>query len=364
MKLQLKLNQALRPWQEKLGKLKPEALFQRISDKRTSEHAPAQQRPYSNASRKAFWVMVQKEFGDHIRSWRFSILLAIIVLACIGSIYSAITALQAQSDSGNTQTFLFLKIFTLSDGSIPQFTQFVAFLGPLMGIALGFDAVNTERSKGTLSRLISQPIYRDDFLKAKFISSLLLVAVVIFSLGFLVMGLGLVVIGYPPTPEEFVRVICFLLTAVVYVGFWLNLSILLSIRFKQAATSALSSIAIWIFFTVFYGIIINLVSNAIIPDQNGTTEQILRYYGQMELLSRISPAELFSDITTTLLMPNVRSLGVLTMEQVTLALDSPLALGQSILLVWPQLTALLALTFVCFGLSYYLFMRQEIRARS
>ena len=316
------------------------------------------------ASRKALWVMVQKEFGDHITSWRFSILLAIIVLACIGSIYSAITALQAQGNSASLQSFLFLKIFTLSDGSIPQFTQFVAFLGPLMGIALGFDAVNTERSKGTLSRLMSQPIYRDDFLKAKFISSLLLVTVVIFSLGFLVIGLSLIVIGYPPTPEEFMRVICFLLTAVVYVGFWLNLSILFSIRFKQSATSALSAIAIWIFFTVFYGIIINLVSKALVPDQNGTTDDILRYYGQLDLLSNLSPAELFSDITTTLLMPNVRSLGALTMEQVTLALDSPLALGQSILLVWPQLTALLALTAICFGLSYYLFMRQEIRSRS
>lgn len=308
--------------------------------------------------------MVQKEFSDHIRSWRFAILLAIIVLACVGSIYSAITALQGQSNASSTQSFLFLKIFTLSDGTIPQFTQFVAFLGPLMGIALGFDAVNTERSKGTLSRLISQPIYRDDFLKAKFTASLLLVAIVIFSLGFLVMGLGLVVIGFPPTPEEFIRVVLFLLMAVVYVGFWLNLSILFSVRFKQAATSALFSIAIWIFFTVFYNIIINLISSAIIPDQNGTTAEIIRYYNQMDLLARLSPAELFSDITTTLLMPNVRSLGVLTMEQVALALESPLALGQSILLVWPQLTALLALTVICFGLSYYWFMRQEIRARS
>src|SRR5690606_22239766 len=159
----------------------------------------------------------------------------------------------------------------------------------------------------------------------------------IFALGFLVMGLGFIVIGFPPTPEEFIRVMLFLLMAVVYVGFWLNLSILLSVRFKPAATSALFAIAIWIFFTVFYSIIINLVSSAILPGQNGTTEEIMRYYNQMDLLSRISPAELFGDITTTLLMPNVRSLGVLTMEQVTLALESPLALGQSILLVWPQL---------------------------
>ncbi len=42
----------------------------------------------SGAPRTAspFWVMVQKEFGDHIRSWRFVILLGIVTLACIGSL--------------------------------------------------------------------------------------------------------------------------------------------------------------------------------------------------------------------------------------------------------------------------------------
>ena len=314
-------------------------------------------------AKSAFWVIVEKEFSDHIRSWRFTILLGIIVLACIGSILSALKAIQAGITEGSS-SFLFLRMFTLSDGTIPQFTQFVAFLGPLMGIALGFDAVNTERSKGTLSRVISQPLYRDDFLKAKFTASLLLISVVMFALGFLVMGLGLVVIGYPPTPQEFWRVIFFIITAIVYVGFWLNLSILLSVRFKQAATSALSGIAVWIFFTVFYGIIINLISGLLIPDQNSSTSEALRYYTQMNVISRFSPAELFGDITSILLMPNIRTLGVLTLEQVTLAIDSPLSIGQSLLLVWPQLTALMALTIVCFGLSYYLFMKQEIRSRS
>ena len=39
--------------------------------------------------------------------------------------------------------------------------SFIALLGPIVGLALGFDAVNSERSNGTLNRLVSQPIYRD-----------------------------------------------------------------------------------------------------------------------------------------------------------------------------------------------------------
>lgn len=311
------------------------------------------------------WIIVQKELGDHVRSWRFGILLGLIFLACIGSVYAAVSALQAGVETSETDTsFLFLQIFTLSDGVLPNFVTFVAFLGPLMGIALGFDSVNSERSKGTLSRLMSQPIYRDDFILAKFMASLLLIAIVVFALGFLVMGLGLIVIGYPPTPEEFWRVLIFLLISTVYIGFWLNLSILLSIRFRQAATSALSAISIWLFFTLFYSMILNLIGRAIVPSDQGATGEWLSYQNTMLMLNRISPAELFSEATSTMLTPNVRALGPLTMEQIIGTIPSPLPLGQSLLLVWPQVIGLIAATAVSFAVSYVLFMRQEIRSRS
>ena len=95
-----------------------------------------------------FWVMVQKEFGDHIRSWRFIILMSIVTLACFGSIYTAVTALKSGSAaSAGSDTFLFLRMFTESDGSLPNFLTFMSFLAPLIGIAIGFDAVNSERNK-------------------------------------------------------------------------------------------------------------------------------------------------------------------------------------------------------------------------
>ena len=308
---------------------------------------------------------MQKEFGDHLRSWRFGILIGIIVLACIGSIYAAVTAIQSGVKSGETDTsFLFLQMFTISDGTLPTFATFVSFLGPLIGIALGFDAVNSERNKGTLSRLMSQPIYRDDFILAKFTASLLLIAVVLLSLGFLVMGLGLFTIGYPPTPEEFGRVMLFLFVAVVYVGFWLNLSILFSIRFRQAATSALSGIALWLFFSIFFSMIVGLIDKATAPPDSSALPILLRHANQMLLLNRVSPAYLFTELTSTLLTPGIRSLGPLTTAQVIGALASPLPLMQSIMLSWPQLVGLLAATIICFGLSYVLFMRQEVRSRS
>jgi len=36
-------------------------------------------------TRHPFWVMVDKEMIDHIRSWRFMILVAIVVFTCLGA---------------------------------------------------------------------------------------------------------------------------------------------------------------------------------------------------------------------------------------------------------------------------------------
>jgi len=319
----------------------------------------------ADRSSHPFWVLVGKEVADHIRSWRFIILLMLILLTCIGSLYTSISNLSKAIEKANDPDggFLFLKLFTLSDGSLPPFHVFIGFLGPLLGISLGFDAINSEQNAGTLSRVMAQPIHRDYLINAKFVGALVIISTLFFALGFLIMGLGLIIIGIPPTAQEFLRIIFFILLSILYVAFWLNLSILFSVKFQQAATSALTAIAVWLFFTVFYQIIINIVAKAMLPADQGNPYAMIGYQKFIMGLLSIVPSQLYSDATTTLLMPSVRSLGPLTMEQVYGAIPSPLPLRESLMLVWPQLTGLIAATALCFALSYYIFMRKEIKSR-
>lgn len=311
-----------------------------------------------------FWVIVNKEITDHLRSWRFLILMLIILLACIGSLYTSLTSIQkVVQTSGSNETFFFLHLFTASDGALPSFIVFISFLGPLLGIALGFDAISAEQNKGTLSRVLSQPIYRDYLLNAKFVAALFVVMILFFILGFLMIGAGLMAIGIPPSADEFLRIISFLLVSVLYVAFWLNLSIFFSICFKQAATSALAGIAIWLFFSVFYNIILNVVGKALSPHPWASDARIFAFQKFMVNLLRLSPIELYNDVTNAILLPSVRSLGPLSMEQIQGAIPSPLPIGQSLLISWPQLTGLASLALLCFGCSYLIFMRKEVRSR-
>lgn len=304
------------------------------------------------------WAVVGKEMADHLTSARMRILEVLIVLTAAGTVYAAIRNLGGGDDS-----FLLLKLFTTAQEPIPAFVGFLGFLIPLIAIALAFDSVNGEFSRRTMSRILAQPIYRDALLLGKFLAGLFTLALVLAAIWLLIIGAGILGLGVPPTGEEVGRILWFLVASVFYGGIWLALGLLFSIVFRQPATAALSAIAIWLFFMVFWSILAGLLAQALQPVKLGTVAEILSQ-AQLELtLSRLSPNTLYSEVMLALLQPTIRSVGlVLPIQLHGAVLGSPLPLGQSLLLVWPQMTGLIAATILLFALGYVLFQRKEIRA--
>ena len=307
-------------------------------------------------------ALYRKEMADHIRSKRFLIVLCLILLTSCASVYGAVSVL---SDAvASDPDYIFLKLFTLSGNSIPSFTSFIALLGPFVGLTLGFDAINSERSEGTLNRLVSQPIYRDCIINGKFLAGATVIFLMVFSMGLVIGAVGLLTVGIPPTADEVGRVVALLFFTSVYICFWLALSILFSVLCRHAATSAMIVIALWIFFALFMSLVVNIVTNALYPsDQVSTVGQVLDYYECQLALNRLSPYYLYSEAISTIMDPTARSMNVILPQQLSGAISGYLSAGQSLLLVWPHLVGLLALTAVVFALSYISFMRREIRSR-
>lgn len=311
-----------------------------------------------------FWVMVRKEVADQVHSWRFIIMALLILLTWLGSMYVSMSNIRGAMENvpEHDTLYFYLKLLTITDRSLPPFHVFIGFLGPLLGIALGFDAINSEQSNGTLIRLMAQPVYRDSLLNAKFTGALIVISTLFFSLNMLMIGGGMLLTGVHIEGAEFVRILCFVLLSIIYVAFWLNLAILLSVKFRQTATSALTAIAIWLFFTVFYPILVQIILKGILPDPSMLGPEQMAIYNEIRhnfLL--VIPSQMYTDGTTTLLMPVVRSMGPLTMEQMAMAVPTPLPLRESLLITWPQVSGLIASTVACFAVSYWLFMRREIR---
>lgn len=318
-----------------------------------SSHRKRQGSPW-----KGLWAVIGKEMSDHLTSARMQILEVLIVLTAVGTGY---TALQ-QISNANDQ-FLFLQLFTTAREPLPAFAGFMGFLVPLVSIALAFDSVNGEFNRRTISRVLSQPIYRDALLFGKFLGAFFTLALVLSAIWLLIFGIGLIGLGVPPSGQETARILIFLALTIFYGGFWLSLGLLFSTKFQQSATAALASIGVWLFFIAFWEILVSLVAQGLRPIQLGVLEEIIARAKFEMMLSRLSPNTLFVEATLGILNPTIRTLGlILPFELEGAIMGSALPVEQSFLMIWPYLTGLIASTILIFALSYISFQRREIRA--
>lgn len=308
------------------------------------------------------WAVVAKEMADYLTGVRMLILEVLIVLTAAGTVFMAAENLRT---TVGQDRFLFLRLFTVQRDPLPAFIGFLAFLVPLIAIALTFDTVNGEFNRRTISRVLAQPVYRDALLFGKFLAGLFTLALVLTAIWLLVFGMGLVRLGVPPGGEEVARSLLFLLATIFYGGVWLALALLFSVRFRQPATAALASIAVWLFFTVFWGMIAQGLAQVLVPMRYGLLQEALAQDQVARALTRLSPITLYSEVTMALLYPSLRAfglVGVLLQFQEGVIVGAPLPLGQSLLLVWPQLTGMVAVIVLLFAAGYISFQRQEIRA--
>jgi ABC-2 type transport system permease protein len=306
-------------------------------------------------------VVFWKELADHFSSRRFMILLIIVLLFGLWGSYSTGQAIRQNSEMVPPQ-FVFLLLITSSGDSIFSLATLLGFFGPLVGITLGFDSISGEYARGTLSRVLSQPIYRDSLINGKFLAGGATVAVLWSSILLLVIGLGITLLGFPPNAEELWRMLIFTLVGVFYVGFWLALAMLFSLVFQKTVTAALASMAVWLFMLLFIPVLTLAIANLAVPDAT-TPEAVSRQIDIANLVGRISPSTLFQETVQILLNPSTgRTFGGVLPGQAEGILATPLALEQSLALIWPHITTLFGLVAVCFGISYVIFMRAEIRA--
>jgi ABC-2 type transport system permease protein len=328
-------------------------------------------------------AIIRKELADYFSGIRAVLLLLMVLLVCITTFYA-----DQQIRGSGSGSYLFISLFVTQIQNTPSMIGDSSFIGlmasyfiPLIGIALGFNAINSERSNRTLSRLVSQPIYRDSIINGKFLAGIIMMALSVITAVLIVAGYGLISfdlrgIGFnilgvgvpPPAAEEIIRLFLYVVTTVIYGGFWMALAILFSVIFKNVATSLLLAIIIWLFFTpLFWGnMIAPNIADAIAPITGGTTAEQIRNSNLNLTLLRFSPNMLFGEATQILLNPVYGSIlnifGAIAAGQSSLPMLNYLTLGQSLKSIWPHIVSLISISAVCFGISYVVFMKQEVRA--
>jgi ABC-2 type transport system permease protein len=291
-------------------------------------------------------TVFRKEMADHFSSIRVFILFLLTLFISVLAFIAAQQGIRGTGSGG----FVFLRLFTTQIPDVPlasllTFGYFNAlFFIPIIGIILGFDSINSEQSGRTLSRILSQPIFRDSVINGKFLASIATLSIMIGTSVLLIAGFGLRLIGVPPSSEEIIRLFLYLVLAIIYGGFWVGLAMLFSILFRSTATSILFSLFVWIVFSI--GMLIIALA---VPEQTAS------------LLLQFSPNWMFVWASGVLIQPQLGAGIILEIAGSTIQ-PNPLSLGQSILLVWRHLTVLVSITLICFAISYVVFMRREIRS--
>lgn len=305
--------------------------------------------------RAIFW----KEMADHFGRRRFVLLFGLVVMGTLWGVLVDAGQLVRAGDG-----FFFLDLFTTNIGIPISLLTFISLFGPVIGIALGFDSINSERIQGTLARVLAQPVYRDAVFNGKFLAGLLTLTIVVLSMGISVVGLGMFRVGIAPAGEEVVRLIGFGLVTIAYLAFWLALAMTASVLLRNAVTSALISMGLWIGLSFFVTLGAAVLADQLVPVVSNA-EEALRHFNIVTWASRLSPGALYTEAVSILLDPiggRVLTLLAVAPERLEGLLATPVSAGQSLQLVWPHIVVLVAMAGALAGISYTKFMREEIRA--
>src|ERR1700744_6592035 len=106
-----------------------------------------------------------KEMTDNLTSARMRLLEILIFVTGVGAVYATIGSVK---QTIGEDPFIFLRVFTLSKDPLPSFVGFLGFLIPIVAIVIGFDSLNSEFNRRTMSRLLALPSDRAEVLFGKF----------------------------------------------------------------------------------------------------------------------------------------------------------------------------------------------------
>lgn len=319
---------------------------------------------WSRRQRPGWLVVAGKELAETLTSLRFTILIVMLAIAAIVPIYGASQQIRDAAEDASGAAALFLALFTIPGDSVPSFVGLVGFIAPLLGIAFGFDAINGERAQGTLARLLSHPIHRDDLINGKFAAGLAAIALAVVATTLVVAGIGMVRLGIVPSTAEIGRLATWIVVTILYIGLWLAVAMLCSVVVSRAATSALIAMGLWLALSLFGVMLARILAGAIGGDATGI-EASFDVARLEQAISVVNPGTVYNQATIALLNPGATAVTIPTLAQaiqLQQQLNTQLSLDQSLLIVWPQVVGLLASMVLAFVGSYVLFLRQEVRA--
>jgi len=320
------------------------------------------------------FTIFRKELADQFVNKRFLMLFAVILFLSTASAYQGANFIKGNPSNN------FLSIFSEGiNGS--SFVSLMVMFGPLLALSLSFDAINKERKSGSLSTILTQPIFRDSIINGKFLAGAVALTVAILCTMSINIAISIPMLGFGPTATQAMAIVVLALITILYLCFWFAVGLLFSVVAKETSTSILASVAVWITFSILIFIFASFITDVLVPlptvnipstfnatggqgyfsmNLNPAITQARNYISNS--ISLLSPGYLYSEIASMLTggvggtFTGFR-ISIARFEGQTFSLTGALA-GS-----WPQIVTIAVGLAVCFVASYALFLRSEIRPK-
>lgn len=356
--------------------------------------------------------VARKEFSDHITSRRFIIILALFLVISAVSIHDGIENYNNSLESYNEQLQRMEEFQDPYTSWMPEkpsimyvfisMMSYMAALGGILALAIGFDLVSKEKESRSLKTLLSHPIYRDEIINGKVLGG-------VGALGF-AMGLALalavamlLLFSIVPTLDEFAAILIFGAASLGFLLAYFAIALTMSTVASESGNALIYTLVIFAIVSSLLPMFGMMAANAFAgdPPEAPNTEITRSFSGggytvtssrsvavsgsgspeidpawreyEEEMRAYVEKRQLINDVSN-ILSPQMNYYQVamaVTNPQISMKMSSymyggatqedPGGLADALGRVWMNIAALIVFPAVFFGATYVKFMRMDIR---
>ena len=217
--------------------------------------------PSSPKHGHTLWVIARKEISDAFRNRLFLIaMVMLLALSLIAIGLGSVTvgkkmaeynqSVQILTDLGRTDIPPAPDLNPIAVSK--NFINYLAMVGALLAMILGFSSIQKERQAGTLKLILSRPVFRDQLLSGKVLGNALLMAGLLATVG-LTTFLAIVVVGKVTlTTDQSIRLILTMLMSWLYMLTFFLLAVFFSLKQPNGNHALLLTVIVWLVFAFIF----------------------------------------------------------------------------------------------------------------
>jgi len=132
------------------------------------------------------------------------------------------------------------------------FINYLAMLGALMAMLLGFTSIYKERQAGALPLILSRPVYRDQFLTGKVLGNSILLALLAVSVGIATVVALWVIGGVNLSGDELMKISLTMVMSWLYMLIFYLLAMFFTLWIPNGNHALLLTIIVWLVFAFIF----------------------------------------------------------------------------------------------------------------